>query len=161
MPAAPSSFRVDDGLSVTVESPDSPDARRLLDELSDELLKNYGSDGRASFADWQENEPSYIFLIARFNGEPVGCGGVRPIADGVGEIKRMFAKHRGRAIGSAILNAIEREAADAGYHTLWLETRIANSGAVAFYRARGYRQRENFGKYVGNSQAICFEKTLR
>jgi ribosomal protein S18 acetylase RimI-like enzyme len=159
--AEPRRFPLVDGLTVQAASPESLEVRQLLDELSNELLAGYGSSGRASFVDWQHDQPSHIFVVARLNGQAVGCGGVRPIAEGVGEIKRMFVKHRRKAIGSAVLQELEARAAAVGYETLWLETRAANTTAVAFYRAHGYRQRKNFGKYVGNPAAICFEKALR
>ena len=47
-----------------------------------------------------------------------------------------------------------------GYHALWLETRLVNERAVRFYESRGYKRIPNFGKYVGNTAAVCFEKRL-
>jgi ribosomal protein S18 acetylase RimI-like enzyme len=48
-----------------------------------------------------------------------------------------------------------------GYSKLWLETRIINERAVEFYKKRGYHQISNYGKYVENEKAICFEKILK
>ena len=63
-------------------------------------------------------------------------------------------------MGSAILAALEAEAAALGYRALWLETRLVNARAVAFYQARGYRRIANYGNYAGNALAACFEKLL-
>ncbi|MGC2776074.1 MAG: hypothetical protein WA418_10630 [Bradyrhizobium sp.] len=43
---------------------------------------------------------------------------------------------------------------------IWLETRLVNAWAVAFYEQHGYRRIPNFGKYVGTRGAVCFEKRL-
>ena len=63
-------------------------------------------------------------------------------------------------IGSAVLTYLEREAAALGYQAVWLETRLVNRRAVDFYTARGYARIPNYGKYIGNPLAVCFEKQL-
>jgi GNAT superfamily N-acetyltransferase len=141
-------------------SPDSPKASGLLDTLSSELFGRFGSDGRSSFADWRAGEPGYIFVVAMLGDEAVACGAIRPVRPGVGEVKRMFVKYRRRGIGSALLAELERRASAQSYQWLWLETRTANREAVDFYLSQSCRIRTNFGKYVGNPDAICFEKQL-
>lgn len=47
-----------------------------------------------------------------------------------------------------------------GYRALWLETRQMNERAVSFYESRGYKRIPNFGRYIGNPAAVCFEKQL-
>jgi ribosomal protein S18 acetylase RimI-like enzyme len=42
-----------------------------------------------------------------------------------------------------------------------LETRKVNKKAVAFYLAKGYKVIENFGKYRGREEAVCFEKRIK
>ena len=72
----------------------------------------------------------------------------------------MYSRSGTVGVGSTILAFLEAEARNFGYKALWLETRIVNERAVNFYERRGYRQMPNFGKYVGNANAICFEKQL-
>lgn len=142
-------------------SPDSPEASGLLDALSGELLERFASDGRSSFDGWRSDDPLHIFVVAKWGGEAVGCGAVRPIGRGVGEVKRMFAKYRRRGIGAGVLRELERRARARDYRWLWLETRTSNEEAVAFYLSQSYRVRDNFGRYAGNPAAICFEKWLK
>jgi GNAT superfamily N-acetyltransferase len=141
-------------------SPDSPTARPLIQALSSALFQITGNDGTASFADQDVQHERAVFLVAFDDDEAVGCGGLRPLSETVGEIKRMYAKYAGRGIGSVILQALEQHAVELGYQKIWLETRKVNTTAVAFYIRHNYQIRLNYGKYVGRSEAVCFEKLL-
>lgn len=147
-------------LSIQEASPDDADAKRLLALLSDKLLQLTGNDGTASFSEEDVQEERSIFLVAWSDEEPVGCGGLRPLTEEVCELKRMYAKYPGRGIGSTILQHLERYAQEFGYKAIWLETRKINVKAVQFYLAHRYRERSNYGKYIGRREAICFEKEL-
>jgi GNAT superfamily N-acetyltransferase len=80
------------------------------------------------------------WLVAYLDGEPAGCGGLRTLAPGVGEIKRMFvaAPARGRGIGRRLLRALEARAVAAGHsHVRLLATPMLRE-ARALYAAQGY-----------------------
>lgn len=148
-------------IAVVAESPDTPDAAMLLDELSDTLLKITGSSGKGSFDTNDVRVANAIFVIARDkSGAAVGCGAFRPLEPGIAEIKRMYSRRTTPGIGVAILFFLEGEAARLGYATLRLETRVVNHRAVTFYERLGYHRIPNFGKYVGKDDAACFEKRL-
>lgn len=149
------------GLKIENSAPNEADVLPLLELLSENLEQRFGSSGKDSFVDWDFDDPRYVFLKAVFAGETVGCGAIRPISDKIGEIKRMFAKHPQRGIGELVLRTLEDHAAKLGYEQIWLETRAANVQACEFYRKMGYSKIENFGKYVGRHEAICFGKTLK
>lgn len=148
------------GLTVEPSSPDHPDAIPLIDALSADLGRRFGSDGRAGFADWASLADRSLFALARLDGVPVGCGAVRPLGDGVGEIKRMYAAPGTAGVGSALLSFLEEGARRLGFHRLVLETRWANDRAVGFYRRHGYRITTNYGAYVGRAESACFDKDL-
>ncbi|MCB2406778.1 GNAT family N-acetyltransferase [Hymenobacter lucidus] len=148
-------------LQLEVSSPQAAGAQPLLDALSEQLGTRFGSDGRASFTEWLDDDPRYVFVLARQgDGEAVGCGAVRPLSGGVGEVKRMFAKYSRQGIGEAVLQQLEAEAAKAGYTELWLETRVANTEACRFYLKNGYQLRANYGQYIGRENSACFGKHL-
>ena len=148
-------------LTVAAEDPASPDAAALMNELSATLALITGDDGRSSFQVEDVVGTAACFAIARDRmGIAIGCGAFRPLQDGIAEVKRMVSRPGNPGTGSAILAFLEKRARQLGYRELWLETRLVNTRAVRFYEARGYRRRENFGKYVGNPAAICFEKSL-
>lgn len=154
------------GLVVERSLPSSPAATPLLDALSANLGGRFGSDGRAGFAGWRDDEPRSAFLLARLGDDPVGCGALLPLEgegvplEEVGEIKRMYAARLRAGIGTALLAALEANARALGYRHLWLETRHANAEAMAFYARHGFRLRENYGRYAGRAESACLEKAL-
>ncbi|MGY5956970.1 GNAT family N-acetyltransferase [Kosakonia sp. BK9b] len=148
--------------TITLALTDPTDAAslQLQDALSDYLQTLTGSSGRASF-DACTLGPRDFFLLARDAGnQPVGCVALREIASGIGEIKRMYARPGTQGVGAQLLRALEDEAQVRGFKQLWLETRKINQRAVDFYLRNGYQIRENYGRYVGKPEAICFGKIL-
>jgi ribosomal protein S18 acetylase RimI-like enzyme len=148
-------------LTVTPEDPLNAEASQLIDELSTSLAAITGDSGKSSFDPKDVKVPNALFVVARDGkGPAVGCGAFRPLHDGIAEVKRMYSRHASSGVGSAILAYLEAEAAKMGYRALWLETRKVNERAVSFYESRGYKRIPNFGSYVGNPAAVCFEKQL-
>ncbi|NGZ84124.1 GNAT family N-acetyltransferase [Duganella aceris] len=148
-------------LLLSEEDPAAPESIRLMAELSTALEAITGDGGNASFDAADVRGPMACFVVARdAAGAALGCGAFRPLEPGVAEIKRMYARHGTSGVGSAVLRFLETEAAALGYQALWLETRLVNRRAVDFYEARGYSRIANYGKYIGNPLAVCFEKQL-
>jgi ribosomal protein S18 acetylase RimI-like enzyme len=140
--------------------PDSADSRTLLTELGAALAAITGSDGAASFDAADVRGERACFLVARAaDGLAVGCGALRPLGDGVAELKRMYARP-GSGAGRFILDALERQAAAFGYAQVWLETRRVNTRALGFYEKHGYGVIPHYGKYVGRLDAVCLGKQL-
>ena len=144
---------------ITPENPESGDAIGLLNELSESLTSITGNSGSASFDATDVSVPRSLFVVARnMEQKAVGCGALRPISNDVAEIKRMYSNERGA--GSAILKYLETKAFEMNYREVWLETRRVNEYAVNFYLRHGFQPIPNYGKYLGNPDAICFAKTL-
>lgn len=146
---------------ISAESPFSSDATSLMDELSKCLQSITGNSGKNSFDSNDVCNDRALFVIARDqNGKSIGCGAFRPMDETTAEIKRMYAKEKGMGIGNKVLSYLEYQAQVMGYKTLRLETRIVNTRAVSFYEKNGYRRIPNYGKYLGRTNSICFEKNL-
>lgn len=132
--------------SISVEDPDSPDAKWCLGQYFAELDERFegGFDaGRSIPADAGDlRPPRGIFLVARLDGRPVGCGAVKAIEPGIGSIKRMWVSRevRGTGVGRRLLLALENEAAGLGMGLLRLETNRSLHEAQALYRRNGYRE---------------------
>lgn len=73
------------------------------------------------------------------DGEVVGYTAFGPSGDGV-ELSKLYILDgfRGRGIGGAVLDAVDRYAADIGAGLIWLEVNSRNVGAVRLYGRHGY-----------------------
>jgi GNAT superfamily N-acetyltransferase len=138
--------------------PDSSDARVLIAELDAALAALCGDSGSGSFDPADVRGPGAVFLIARDGqGVAVGCGALRPLAPGVAELKRMYARP-GSGAGACLLAALEAQAAAFGYRDLCLSTRRVNVRALAFYGRNGYEMVESYGRYAGRDESVCLGK---
>jgi len=150
-------------LSITAVDWLEPEGVRLRRLQQDELRARYGEDvdpgARSSGADVA------VFLLGRdrLTGSGVICGGLRPLAEGVAEIKRLFVApgYRGRGLSRLLLAELERQALALGWPVLRLETGRHHPSQIALCTAAGYRPIEPFGAYVGAPDSLCFEKDLR
>ena len=98
-------------LTLREDDPFSPTAIVLVDELSDALRRITGSDGSASFEPESVGTKGGCFLVVWSGDEPIGCGALRSQPEpGVAEIKRMYARHPHKGIGSTLLHGLERRA---------------------------------------------------
>jgi GNAT superfamily N-acetyltransferase len=81
------------------------------------------------------------WLVLYDGDAAVACGGLRPLAPGVAEIKRMFvtAPARGRGHARTLLGELERLAAQDGRERVRLYTTEVLRDARALYSACGYR----------------------
>lgn len=132
---------------IEVVSPRSAAARRCLQAYFDELAQRFegGFDpvaDRGSAATPEElTPPAGYFVIALLEDEPVGCGAIK-LADGVGEIKRMWVASPARGLGIArrMLAALEQIARDAGAQRVQLDSHRTLTEALALYRSAGYAE---------------------
>jgi DNA-binding MarR family transcriptional regulator/GNAT superfamily N-acetyltransferase len=100
------------------------------------------------------------FVVATSDGQPVACGGVQRIGEGVGEIKRMWVDPawRGAGLGARLLRHLEGLAADLGHGVVRLDTNGVLREAITMYERAGYRRIE---RYNDNPYAEAwFEKRL-
>ncbi|KQO20353.1 GCN5 family acetyltransferase [Flavobacterium sp. Leaf82] len=149
-----------ESVSIQITNPDNEKALAITEELSENLYLRFGSDGKNSFQDWENENSKFVFVVAEINNETVGCGAIRPIDKNTGEVKRMYSKVAGKKIGQTILAFLEDKARSLGYLNLVLETRVKNESAVQFYQKQGYKVISNYGKYTDRPEAICLGKSL-
>ncbi|MDT9002365.1 GNAT family N-acetyltransferase [Paucibacter sp. APW11] len=151
--------------------PEDPRALALMASLNEALTQISGDSGRSSFDPAQVRQPGAAFVLALADdGEPLGCAALRPLAaadasadggaEGIVELKRMFARPGTAGVGGALLRHMEALASRLGHRELWLETRRINLRAVAFYRRHGFAEIANFGSYAQRADAICLGKAL-
>ena len=84
--------------------------------------------------------PRGRLLLARLDGQAVGCVALKDLGGGRCEMKRMFVRvdAQGRGVGRALATAIVGEARAAGYRRMQLDTSIRQAEAQALYRSLGF-----------------------
>lgn len=135
---------------LTEVDPESPEARWCLDQYYAELRVHFaeGFDPEQSVAADPNDfaRPNGVFLVARLEGDPIGCGGVKRTSPEVGYIKRMWVSpaHRGAGHGRTLLRGLEEAAGGLGCRIVQLETNRSLKGAIRLYQTSGYREVEPF-----------------
>ena len=136
-------------LSVEVVDPEEPLARQALRAYIDDVASRWYK--RPATAEEIETAllehpsrdlrpPEGLFLIVRQGTSVLGCGGLRMLSAGVGEIKRVHVSlsARGQGLGRRVMLELEELARNRDVHTLRLDTRTDLIEARALYASLGY-----------------------
>ena len=106
-------------------------------------------------------EPDGAFFVAKVRNTVAGCVGIKKIADGICEMKRLFVRdeYKGQGVGKHLVDAIILEAKRKGYLCMRLDTLTRMDKALALYRKFGFKE---IGQYVENpiEDAVFMEKEL-
>ncbi|HEU4856356.1 MAG TPA: helix-turn-helix domain-containing GNAT family N-acetyltransferase, partial [Rhodanobacteraceae bacterium] len=134
--------------------------KRYYDELAVRFPDGFRRPARTVATTREFAPPTGRFLVAQSLGNPVGCGALRHLGEGVGEIKRMWVlpELRGTGISRRLLAAIEHSARDLKVRTIRLDTNDSLVEALQLYRSSGYHE---IARYNDNPYAQhWFEKDL-
>ena len=135
----------------------------LIDKLNKYLLQQYGGlqDFYSQF-NKIDNIPDVV--VAYWNNEPAGCGCFKKFDESCVEVKRMFVadEYRGKGIGTAVLNELEKWATELGNNSIVLEMGNRQPEAAVLYKKQGFKVIPNYGQYIGMEEtSICMKKELR
>ena len=137
-----------------VESPEQKEQagtliREYLEWLNERVRRDYGIefDVKAMIeSDLSDPDkfrpPDGRFYLAQYDNAVAGVGCLKKLAEGVGEIQRMYVlpAFRGKGVGRAIVNRLVDDARLIGYRQLRLESLEFLKEAHALYRSIGFRQ---------------------
>jgi len=137
-------------VDIFIEDPNSAEAlwclREYFDELSARFDARFDPDISISANPEELTPPAGFFLIARLDGQPIGCGALKVKDREIGEIKRMWVSpaKRGIGVGRRLLEELEEHARKTGLQILRLETNESLKEAQALYARYGYQEVEPF-----------------
>lgn len=94
--------------------------------------------------------------------QPVGCGAVLVQEDGSAELKRIYVRNacRGKQLGEAIVQQLEKIAAAQGCNQTRLETGNQQPAAIRLYEKMGYLQCDAFPPYQPDPLSVFMMKPL-
>ena len=149
-------------VEITLERPDTDDAKTLIAELEAYLIPLSPPESRHGYSIEKLIQEEVPFFIIRDNGTPAGCGGVKLFGSDYAEIKRMYVRPQFRGLGFAklMLDHLANYARNQGIATLRLETGIAQEAAIALYERSGFRRIPPFGEYKPDPLSRFYEKRI-
>jgi len=149
-------------IAVIETSPTIPEAKILIAELDDYQSRLYPAESNHLDGLEELAAPNVTFVVARLNGQVVGCGAVKEMRGAYGEIKRMYVSPTGRGHGLAktMLAYLEQKLLAKGIPLARLETGIHQTEAIGLYERLGYRRIGPFGDYGEDPLSIFMEKRL-
>lgn len=106
--------------------------------------------------------PGGCLLLAKQESKAVGVVGLKPLAAGIAEIKRLYVvpKARGAGLGRVLAERAIAEARAKGYRRVRLDThRPSMTAAIALYRSLGFVEIPPYGPDL-DGQIAFFEKRL-
>ena len=137
-----------DRFTISEEPADGPDVAWCFAQYYAELAGEFGYDVDTALPLGVDEltRPAGLVMIVRDEGEPAGCGAVKLLDGGIGEIKRMWLdpKVRGHGLGGRLLDALEAAATAEGKRVARLETNGQLRAALSMYRRHGYVEVEPF-----------------
>ncbi|MEM7343044.1 MAG: GNAT family N-acetyltransferase [Chloroflexota bacterium] len=151
-------------ITIQAERPDSADAIRLIDELTETLSGDYPPEHSFGYSVQKLIEQNVQFYVIRVDGEPAGCGGVQIYEDEppYGELKRMYVRpgYRGLGLAKTLLRQLEAFTREAGVNILRLETGTLQTEAIGLYKKWGFVEVGPFGEYTATPSNIFYEMQL-
>ena len=92
------------------------------------------------FPDEKYKSPDGAFYVVNYDGEPIGCAGLKRFDGTSCELKRMYIKDGfwGKGFAKTLIKFIVDEAKLLGYKKILLDTNIEMPAAVSAYRKAGF-----------------------
>jgi putative acetyltransferase len=133
-------------LNVSIRIAAFPDDKELVQRLFQDYQTDIDVDlCFQSFSEELASLPgkyTQIWLAER-DGQALGCIALRPLPDGLGEMKRLFVypEGRGSGAGRALAQTLIQSARQLGMPAIRLDTiQTKMPSAVALYRSLGFRE---------------------
>lgn len=152
----------DSDLHIRTDDLTGPEIRELLEEHLAEMRRISPPESVHALDLERLRQPGITFWTAWRGEQLVGCGALKHLEPGHGEIKSMRTAlaHQGTGVGTAMLRHILAEADRRGYHRLSLETGSQPHFAPArqLYRRHGFASCAPFADYRVDPNSAYFTR---
>ena len=146
------------------DNPGRGDVQKLLSEHLADMFATSPAESVHALDSAALSGPAITFWTAREESEVLGCGALKLLEPGRGEIKSMrtAAHARGRGIATLLLSHIVDEARRSGYARLYLETGSQEFFVPArrLYQRHGFSTCPPFGDYAEDPNSIYMTLAL-
>ena len=104
--------------------------------------------------------PKGDFLLARVAGAEAGCVGIKPLGNGVCEMKSLWVRpaHRGAGVAKALVLASLARACELGFQRMELDVLPSRVGAIRLYQSTGFEKCQVSHDYT--FEMVGFRKAL-
>jgi putative acetyltransferase len=151
-------------VEITRDDPARADVRLLLDEHLADMFSTSPPESVHALDHSALSEPGVSFWTARDDGILLGCGALKLLSAGGGEIKSMRTAPaaRGRGVASLLLAEILAEAGRCGMGRLYLETGSQDFFAPArrLYSRHGFAECPPFADYTLDPNSVFMTRAL-
>jgi putative acetyltransferase len=152
-------------IQITADSPLREDVAALLDEHLQDMYATSPPESVHALDHSTLAGAGIVFVTARdAGGALLGCGALKELGDGQGELKSMrtTAAARGRGVASAVLEHLTALAADRGLRRLSLETGVEDYFAAArrLYARHGFTECGPFAGYTEDPNSVFMTKAV-
>ena len=152
------------GIRIERDDPGRADVQRLLAGHLADMFATSPAESDHALAPSALSAPGNTFWTARDGAEILGCGALKKIGPGEGEIKSMRTPNalRRTGAGRALLNHIIAIARSRAYRALYLETgrHPAFLPAQTLYASAGFTVCGPFGAYRENGNSVFMSLSL-
>ena len=146
------------------DNPCRADVQELLSEHLADMFATSPAESVHALEPAALSGPAITFWSAREDSEVLGCGALKLLEPGQGEIKSMrtSAHARGRGIATLLLTHILADARRSGYVRLYLETGTQDFFAPArrLYQRHGFDFCPPFGDYAEDPNSVYMTLAL-
>lgn len=151
-------------LRIVVDDLSGPEIAALLTEHVEEMRATSPPESKHALDLAGLRQPEVTFWSVYAGDVLVGCGALKELDPGHGELKSMRTarSHLGRGVASALLRHIIAEARRRGYHRISLETGAMGffAPARALYAKHGFTPCAPFAQYVEDPNSVFLTTEL-
>jgi len=152
-------------VQIARDDPTRDDVRALIEEHLTDMHATSPAESVHALDLAGLTAPDMTFWTAREDGRLLGCGALKDLGAGEGEIKSMRTalQARGRGVATAVLSTIVDEALVRGLLRVYLETGSQEHFAPArrLYRRHGFIERGPFADYRPDPYSVFMTLDLR